>query len=178
MADNMIEDMRKMAYIQIWCAIKNLREATIIEHDIWSSVCHKGSLHGIPVWTYGESRDSLVFETDRPEVHYREAATAYSDKLQKTMAIIKLCGAEGLSRPMHEIEGLTEYGAWRDSNLATIRKAKTILEEREETTDAFIACRKCKSNAVDTEQKQTRAADEPMTIFCMCRKCGSRWRIE
>ncbi len=33
----------------------------------------------------------------------------------------------------------------------------------------------CKSKDIDTEQKQTRSADEPMTLFCACNRCGKRW---
>ena len=189
-----LEAMRFDAFQKIYAISKDLKASTIIEHDIWSSICKHGTLYGIPVWTYGlpimpcvsdQEHEITLFETDRPEVHFREAAAAYNDKLNLFIATTSIKGFQDLtsitkwhSIPLHDIEALTDYGLWRDANLASIKKAKTVLEEREETTDAFISCRKCKSNAVDTEQKQTRSADEPMTIFCSCRKCGSRWRIE
>jgi len=184
-----LEILRMQSWTKIYEAIQDAKASTVIEHDIWSTICKTGFLHGIPVWQYGES---LIFETDRPEVHFREAAAAYTDKLEKALGLIaiphfkeqiitnSLTLMDSLldSIEDHEIEALCEYGHWRDSNLQSIKKAKAVLEEREETTDAFIVCKKCKSNAVDTEQKQTRSADEPMTIFCVCRKCSSRWRIE
>jgi DNA-directed RNA polymerase subunit M/transcription elongation factor TFIIS len=179
------DDVRKDAFVAIYTKSKNLKATTIIEHSVWSSVCKTGFLHGIPIWSYG---DQVLFETERPEAHFREALSTYSDSLQKVLCLLDMpIGQNIIEKALegnvemieeHEIEALTNYGQWRDSNLASIKKAKTVLEEREETIDAFIVCKKCKSNAVDTEQKQTRSADEPMTIFCMCRRCGSRWRIE
>lgn len=185
-----LEKVRLDAYIKIYSITQNAKASTIIEHDVWSSVCKCGSLCGIPVWNYGA--DTVLFETDRPEIHFREAVNAYNDKLEEVFGILSLpkilkqimnnvdtLGASLLHKiEIQDIEALTEYGSWRETNLESIKKAKSVLEEREETIDAFILCKKCKSNAVDTEQRQTRAADEPMTIFCVCRKCGSRWKIE
>lgn len=45
-----------------------------------------------------------------------------------------------------------------------------------EIVDSFLQCGKCKKNTVDYYQKQTRGADEPMTLFCTCHSCGHRWR--
>ena len=42
--------------------------------------------------------------------------------------------------------------------------------------DAFITC-KCKSSDVDIDQRQTRSSDEPMTLFALCRTCGSSWVV-
>lgn len=38
-------------------------------------------------------------------------------------------------------------------------------------------CPKCKSNNTSYTERQTRSADEPMTVFCRCMSCGARWRI-
>ncbi len=48
--------------------------------------------------------------------------------------------------------------------------------------ESQIECYRCKkagkyANNVETTQVQTRSADEPMTIFCLCRGCGQRWRM-
>ena len=37
-------------------------------------------------------------------------------------------------------------------------------------------CRRCKSRKTAYHEKQTRSADEPMTTFVLCAKCGNRWR--
>ena len=37
-------------------------------------------------------------------------------------------------------------------------------------------CRRCGSDKTQYMQKQTRSADEPMTVFFECMNCGKRWR--
>lgn len=36
-------------------------------------------------------------------------------------------------------------------------------------------CKKCKSKKVVSYQRQERSADEPMTTYCTCVKCGVHW---
>ena len=45
----------------------------------------------------------------------------------------------------------------------------------EASTDNFL-CYKCKSHQCTYYQMQTRSADEPMTTFVTCIKCGNRWK--
>ena len=40
-----------------------------------------------------------------------------------------------------------------------------------------IKCGRCKSTHVSVEQKQTRGADESMTVFVQCENCGLRWKM-
>ena len=154
---------------------------TILEAYAWSNVVQRGLLHGIPIWQY--KNGNVLFETDRLESHLRETMAAYSDEIENIIALLKIKNVNIIlsSDPYKistDLEQDTRHSSWHREYLEGIKKAKAVLEEREETTDKFINCKKCKSNSVDTEQKQTRSSDEPMTIFCMCRKCGTRWRIE
>jgi transcription elongation factor S-II len=41
----------------------------------------------------------------------------------------------------------------------------------------MFPCPKCKGRNTSFFQKQTRSADEPMTIFCTCLLCRQKWRI-
>lgn len=41
---------------------------------------------------------------------------------------------------------------------------------------SVLKCRSCGSSDVNWAQKQTRGADESMTIFCTC-VCGNRWKM-
>lgn len=52
----------------------------------------------------------------------------------------------------------------------------THLVSKDEIKDSILQCGKCKRRKVDYYQKQTRGADEPMTIFANCLHCGHRWR--
>lgn len=41
---------------------------------------------------------------------------------------------------------------------------------------SLFECGRCKSHKTTSTQKQTRSADEPMTVFVLCLNCGKRWR--
>ena len=41
---------------------------------------------------------------------------------------------------------------------------------------ALFICKLCKSENVNWSQKQTRSADEAMTVFLECITCGAKWR--
>lgn len=42
-------------------------------------------------------------------------------------------------------------------------------------TDEF-KCKRCGKRDTIYTQKQTRSADEPMTLFIRCVPCGNKWR--
>jgi DNA-directed RNA polymerase subunit M/transcription elongation factor TFIIS len=51
---------------------------------------------------------------------------------------------------------------------------KEVVEKRpEEYEDGMFKCGKCKSMKTTYVEKQTRSADEPMTLFITCRMCGN-----
>eukprot|EP00549_Striatella_unipunctata_P004885 CAMPEP_0118681020 /NCGR_PEP_ID=MMETSP0800-20121206/4702_1 /TAXON_ID=210618 ORGANISM="Striatella unipunctata, Strain CCMP2910" /NCGR_SAMPLE_ID=MMETSP0800 /ASSEMBLY_ACC=CAM_ASM_000638 /LENGTH=265 /DNA_ID=CAMNT_0006577261 /DNA_START=13 /DNA_END=810 /DNA_ORIENTATION=+ len=41
---------------------------------------------------------------------------------------------------------------------------------------SLFTCKRCKSIKTTSTQKQTRSADEPMTVFVLCKNCGNRWK--
>jgi transcription elongation factor S-II len=45
----------------------------------------------------------------------------------------------------------------------------------EKKYDTLIKCRRCGSEEVSYEEKQTRSADEAATIFMSCSTCKNRW---
>tara|TARA_B110000908_G_scaffold172730_1_gene242463 strand:- start:17221 stop:17601 length:381 start_codon:yes stop_codon:yes gene_type:complete len=51
----------------------------------------------------------------------------------------------------------------------------SVKTDTDEITESILVCGKCKERKVDYYQKQTRGADEPMTCFCHCLNCGTRW---
>jgi len=66
----------------------------------------------------------------------------------------------------------TEYAKQRDQWL---HEVYPTYEDTKEITESILICGKCKQRKVDYYQKQTRGADEPMTCFCHCLNCGTRW---
>lgn len=41
---------------------------------------------------------------------------------------------------------------------------------------SLFTCKRCNSTKTTSTQKQTRSADEPMTVFVFCMNCGNRWK--
>lgn len=58
----------------------------------------------------------------------------------------------------------------------TKKKELEELNKNQASTDIY-KCSKCKKNRCKTEEKQTRAGDEPATLFVECLECGNKWRI-
>jgi len=56
-----------------------------------------------------------------------------------------------------------------------IKNQNKYTPKIEASTDNFT-CYKCKSKECSYYQLQTRGADEPMTTFVTCIKCGTRWK--
>lgn len=48
--------------------------------------------------------------------------------------------------------------------------------KKEELVEGIFTCGKCRSKYTTYFQMQTRSADEPMTVFVTCKKCGNRWK--
>ena len=69
----------------------------------------------------------------------------------------------------------------RESRKQRERFDHILAEKYEKISDSScksaLRCRRCGNPDVVADQKQTRGADEAMTIFCTCTKCGNRWRM-
>ena len=164
--------------IRIQTYLRFSSHPTLLEAYCYTNACQLGDMYGIPVWKYNNG--ALLFETEKPEAHIKEFLQSYLDLANYVESCLQIPGIDPAKIPElkeHDIEGKCEFGSWHNAYLDELGKSKRIFEERSEPEGTFIQCRKCKSNAVDTEQKQTRSADEPMTIFCMCRKCGTRFTM-
>lgn len=73
---------------------------------------------------------------------------------------------------VHEGMGLTET-YYRD----VLSKGEQSVKEMNNQMEV-ITCSRCKSGShVAIELKQTRSADEGMSVFVRCEKCKARWRM-
>lgn len=81
----------------------------------------------------------------------------------------------------------TPVETWWIEHMQKLSYQRMVLAEREiyeqdeltqtDNSTAVFVCFKCHSKSIETEQKQTRGADEAMTVFCKCRNCDTRWRM-
>mmetsp|Transcript_12870 Transcript_12870/g.37786 ORF Transcript_12870/g.37786 Transcript_12870/m.37786 type:complete len:319 (-) Transcript_12870:297-1253(-) len=64
---------------------------------------------------------------------------------------------------------------WETANEDKINEQCGIKGELLEAS--LFTCGRCKSIKTTSTQKQTRSADEPMTVFVLCLNCGNRWKF-
>jgi len=63
---------------------------------------------------------------------------------------------------------------WDQANEAKINEMCGIKGDLLKAS--LFTCGRCKSVKTTSTQKQTRSADEPMTVFVLCLNCGNRWK--
>lgn len=65
---------------------------------------------------------------------------------------------------------------WADAIRAKSIRDKNRFERTDVAMTDTFTCRQCRSKNCSYYQMQTRAADEPMTVFVECMDCGKRWK--
>lgn len=67
----------------------------------------------------------------------------------------------------------------REGEIRRVRYQSMLQDKYDALNDrkftAIVKCRRCGSEEVTWEEKQTRSADEGATIFCSCSTCKNRW---
>lgn len=171
----------RRAAIADLAAVTSLPFGRELESYCHANRCITGDLAGIPVWRYG---DRMLFETDRPEDHVRAAGFAYALNVTRVRALLDLHTAWPSAADVWYADALVgqespDYKKFTDKYHTAVARAKAVLAEKGFASGVGIfKCPRCKSKDVDTEQKQTRSADEPMTVFCSCTHCHTKWTIK
>lgn len=112
----------------------------------------------------------------------------YSDKMHQIIHNINLnkeLASYGASIVLMSDKRMAQDTIIEDIEKQTMEKQKrfeAILQEKYDMVnrDSYketLKCRRCGSSEVQWEQKQTRGADEAMTVFCTCSKCQQRWTM-
>jgi DNA-directed RNA polymerase subunit M/transcription elongation factor TFIIS len=104
------------------------------------------------------------------------------DGNQYEAGVYRVCAALHLKRDIvaaytpGQLVATLEQLLTNDSKpLTDVIKPSPLLTPK--TVECQIRCGRCKSTQVSVEQKQTRGADESMTVFVQCEKCGLRWKM-
>ena len=56
-------------------------------------------------------------------------------------------------------------------------KSRASKVNLDDYSDGMYSCPRCKCRKTDYTERQTRSADEPMTVFLFCLACNKRWRM-
>ena len=65
---------------------------------------------------------------------------------------------------------------WQDTIGKFLKKFEYAYEDKVEATTTQFRCGKCKKRECTFYSMQTRASDEPETIFIRCVNCGHQFR--
>lgn len=89
-------------------------------------------------------------------------------------------GSEVVHVSDHMLTQGTIVGRIEEESKMRARRFERMLQEKYEALDdekfqAIVRCRRCGSEDVSWEEKQTRSADEGATLFCVCTTCNNRW---
>ena len=77
----------------------------------------------------------------------------------------------------------TEVETWWKEHTDKQNREKVLLndeakfDETEQLSNKGLTCNRCHSRLIAINQQQIRSADEGMTVFCTCKKCGMRWKM-
>ena len=84
--------------------------------------------------------------------------------------------------PMKNIPYMAPWEIWPEKYEAYFQKKleKEMIQLQNqmdaENMPGMFVCGKCKSDCTVYFSLQTRSADEPMTNYITCRKCGHKWK--
>jgi len=157
--------------------------ARAIEHHYYSSRQEKICIGDNSfVCRYG---DQDILDIDFPILHETAAVHNYTANLRRIAWAInsgnsdkKTTAEDWITSTDDSFVENTEHSEWERDFYAKKEFAKSVLQGNNEAKEKIVgifACPRCKSFDVDTEQKQTRSADEPMTVFCTCNACEKRF---
>ncbi|MEM1737670.1 MAG: transcription factor S [Nitrososphaerota archaeon] len=93
--------------------------------------------------------------------------------LRKTNKPAWICSKCGYEKP---VQGGIVYTKVRKRSGAAIMVVEKEEEEKVLPVTTEVACPNCEAREAYYWSVQTRSADEPMTQFFRCRKCGHTWR--
>ena len=93
------------------------------------------------------------------------------------MSSQELCSSELAKQREEDVSKLQESRRldWEQANEHKINEMCGIKGDLLKAS--LFTCGRCKSIKTTSTQKQTRSADEPMTVFVLCTNCGNRWKI-
>jgi DNA-directed RNA polymerase subunit M/transcription elongation factor TFIIS len=164
---------QKVKYPQIF--------SRILENEAYSKRQVKKQIDdGVIVYRYG---DTDILDIDSSEAHSLASLSHYTRFLSRLVWALhgsKFKSDDPFAWIQVTDEILTKgtlHEKWEKQFYAKQDLGREILagKGKDKITRGIFPCTRCKSYDVDTEQKQTRSADEPMTIFCTCNVCGQRF---
>ena len=122
---------------------------------------------------YAKELEKVIFKGSKTSIEYSQAVRRIlfnATKKELPETLLRRSTSEWLALNQLELHSALKQAEEKNIN-ALERKISSVS-----TAESLIQCKFCKKNAVSYTQKQTRSADEPMTLFYACSACDRRWR--
>ena len=164
---------RKNVEIKINQVVKNEKLSRKIERSIYNfSIKEARNKNVIRKW---ENQNFCLIYIDRFKSLYFNIKkdTYVNNKHFLKKLKIKKMGNEEISNLTHRDMNPKIWKKLIDDKIK--RDENLVKGDISASTDEF-KCFKCFQRVCTYYQLQTRSADEPMTTFVTCLKCGNRWR--
>ena len=81
-----------------------------------------------------------------------------------------------LDLPLHKWR-VQYYTKLKESYKEEHMSSKTATQQTDKDNEGVVICSRCKSTNVVWQQRQTKGADESMTLFFTCNNCNKRWKM-
>jgi len=147
----------------------NVEKAREVENEI------QNCTRDIP--SYKDKCRSLLFNLKRnASLCSRIMNSEISASRLMKMTSAELATEEKVAARKKIIDDLTDSRRldWEQANEDKINEQCGITGDL--LNASLFTCGRCKSIKTTSTQKQTRSADEPMTVFVFCINCGNRWK--
>ena len=163
-----LQELRNQNIININKLVDDNKKSTIIETSIYDYCINECGNNRI------ENDNSLFNSLYSYQINNIIANLDPTGRIQNTQLLSKI---KDNQFDINQIGGMTPSELfpehWKDilEKKAKIEKCKNFVA----TTDQFY-CKKCGHRKCVYWERQTRSADEPMTVFVECKNCGNRWK--
>lgn len=101
----------------------------------------------------------------------------YNPEIAKEYALEELASLTNDQMKSPVLKRLQQAEIQRAEGISNMLKQKYDAVNSTNLKNSLLKCRNCGDTDINWTQKQTRGADESMTIFCSCGACGNRWRM-
>eukprot|EP00746_Dinoflagellata_sp_MGD_P020438 gnl/MRDRNA2_/MRDRNA2_147647_c0_seq1.p1 gnl/MRDRNA2_/MRDRNA2_147647_c0~~gnl/MRDRNA2_/MRDRNA2_147647_c0_seq1.p1 ORF type:complete len:280 (-),score=56.14 gnl/MRDRNA2_/MRDRNA2_147647_c0_seq1:66-905(-) len=99
----------------------------------------------------------------------------HNKPLRRRLVLGKLAASDLVSMKEEDLASASQKAEREEALKESLRK-NTIDETGSGFLTEMYECGKCHSRNCTFFEKQTRSADEPMTIFVTCIECGNKWK--
>jgi DNA-directed RNA polymerase subunit M/transcription elongation factor TFIIS len=120
---------------------------------------------------YNILTEPLISNMEEKNIYVKKDQEEYMEKLQESSSkFVNVLPNQRINCIYHHLPSL-------ENNRINFEIEKDIFRNKPLLGKGIFKCGKCGSDDTEDYEKQTRSADEPMTVFVHCRNCNAYFRF-